>query len=174
MKVSVQIRRLIVATFACAAVVFGVTFLVGSGRAQAGERQVTHTCSAADRQFLNTVSSNMAQLAYWSDSLVHEDVAPGVVVKQARAEAAQVDATRPTDPTLEQTRGLLRSMLTSYSRAIAAKVHGGNAGVPMRTAYMLANGAHDLLAAAQPDLAVARVRSGAAPPLRTGSPSRSR
>lgn len=148
-----QIRRLIAATFACAAVVFGATFLVGSGRAQAGERQVTHTCSAADRQFITTVSTNMTQLAYWSDSLVHEDVAPGIVVKQARAEAAQVDATGPTDPTLEQTRGLLRAMLTSYGRAIAAKMHGGNAGVPMRTAYVLANNVHDLLAAAQPALA---------------------
>lgn len=148
-----QIRRLIAATLACAAVVFGATFLVGSGRAQAGQRQVTHTCSAPDRQFLNTVSTNMFQLAYWSDSLVHNDVEPGIVVKQARAEAAQVDATRPTDPTFEQTRGLLRSMLTAYGRAIAAKMHGGNAGAPMRTAYLLANAVHDLLAAAQPDLA---------------------
>ncbi|HEX7526461.1 MAG TPA: hypothetical protein VF327_09145 [Gaiellaceae bacterium] len=138
---------------ACAAVVFGATFLVGSGRAQAGQRQVTHTCSAPDRQFLNTVSTNMFQLAYWSDSLVHDDVAPGVVVKQARAEAAQVDATRPTDPTLEQTRGLLRAMFTAYARAIAAKMHGGNAGVPMRTAYVLANDVHDLLAGAQLELA---------------------
>jgi hypothetical protein len=149
----VQIRRLIAATLACAVVVFGATFLVGSGRAQAGQRQVTHTCSAPDRQFLNTVSSNMTQLAYWSDALVQNDVSPGVVVKQVRAEAAQVEATRPTDPTLEQTRGLLRSMLMSYARAIVAKTHGGNAGAPMRTAYMLANGVHDLLAAAQPDLA---------------------
>jgi hypothetical protein len=153
MVVSVQIRRLIAATLACAAVVFGVTFLFGSGRAQAGQRQVTHTCSAADRQFLDTVSANMFQLAYWSDALVQDDVAPGVVVKQARAEAAQVDATRPTDPTFEQARGLLRGMLTAYARAIAAKMHGGNAGAPMRTAYLLANAVHDLLAGAQPELA---------------------
>lgn len=148
-----QIRRLIAATLACAAVVFGATFLVGSGRAQAGQRQVTHTCSAPDRQFLNTVSSNMTQLAYWSDALVQNDVAPGVVVKQARAEAAQVDATRPTDPTLEQTRGLLHAMFSAYARAIVAKTHGGNAGAPMRTAYVLANAVHDLLAGAQPALA---------------------
>ena len=124
-----------------------------SSRAQAGERDVSHTCSAADRQFLNTVSSNMTQLAYWSDSLVQDDVAPGIVVKQARAEARQVDQTRPTDPTFEQTRGLLHGMFTAYAHAIHAKTHGGNAGVPMRTAYMLANGVHDLLAAAQPELA---------------------
>ena len=153
MVLTVQIRRLIAATLTCAVVVFGGTFLVGSGRAQAGQRHLSHTCSAPDRQFLNTVSTNMMQLAYWSDALVQNDVEPAVVVKQARAEAAQVDATRPTDPTLEQTRGLLRAMFTAYARAIAVKTHGGNAGVPMRTAYMLANGVHDLLARAQPELA---------------------
>ena len=153
MQIPVQMRRFIVVTFTCAAVVFGATFLVGSSRAQAGQRQVTHTCSAPDHQFLNTVSSNMTQLSYWSDALVQNNVEPGVVIKQARAEAAQVEATSPTDPTFEQTRGLLRSMFMAYARAVYAKTHGGNAGIPMRTAYVLANGVHDLLAAAQPELA---------------------
>jgi hypothetical protein len=153
MLLSVQLRRFIFVTSACAAVVFGGTFLFSSGRAQAGQRQVTHTCSAPDRQFLNTVSTNMTQLAYWSDSLVQEDVAPGIVVKQARAEAAQVAATSPTDPTLDQARGLLQRMFIAYARAIHEKFHGGNAGVPMRTAYVLANGVHDLLIGAQPALA---------------------
>jgi hypothetical protein len=153
MHLSVQIRRFIIATFVCAAVVFGGTFLFSSGRAQAGQRQVTHTCSAPDRQFLNTVSTNMTQLAYWSDSLVQQDVAPGIVVKQARAESKQVGATSPTDPTLKQARGLLERMFTAYARAIHAKFHGGNAGIPMRTAYLLANGVHDLLIGAQPALA---------------------
>src|SRR3954447_4601052 len=103
MLVSVHPRRLIAATSICAVVVFGATFLVGSGRAQAGQRQVTHTCSATDKQFIQTARTNMTQLAYWSDSLVHEDVKPWIVVKQAKAEAAQVDATRPSDQTLEQT-----------------------------------------------------------------------
>jgi hypothetical protein len=150
---SVKMRRFIVVTFTCSVGVFGATFLVASSRAQAGQKQVTHTCSVLDHQFLDTVSSNMTQLTYWSDALVANDVEPAVVVKQARAEARQVDATGPTDPTLEQTRGLLRSMFTAYARAIYAKTHGGNAGIPMRTAYMLANGVHDLLAEAQPDLA---------------------
>lgn len=153
MHVSVNMRRFIVVTFTCSVVVFGATFLVASSRAQAGQRQVTHTCSVLDRQFLDTVSNNMTQLTYWSDALVANDVEPPVVIKQARAEARQVDATAPTDPTLEQTRGLLRSMFTAYGRAVYAKTHGGNAGVPMRTAYVLANGVHDLLVGVQPDLA---------------------
>ena len=64
-------------------------FIVGSSRAQAGQKQVTHTCSVLDRQFLDTVSSNMTQLTYWSDALVANDVEPAVVIKQARAEAAK-------------------------------------------------------------------------------------
>jgi hypothetical protein len=153
MVVSVHPRRLIAATSACAVVVFGATFLVGSSRAQAGQRPVSHTCSLTDKQFIQTVRSNLTQLAYWSDALLKADVDPKVVVKQAKAEAGQIDATRPSDPTLEQTRGLLRSMFTAYGRAVAAKIHGGNAGIPMHTAYTLANNVHDLLAGAQPALA---------------------
>jgi hypothetical protein len=153
MLVSVHPRRLIAATSICAVVVFGATFLVGSGRAQAGQRPVNHTCSATDKQFILTVRTNMTQLAYWSDSLMHNDVEPRVVIKQAKAEAGQVDATRPSDPTFDEARGLLRSMFTAYGRAVAAKVRGGNAGVPMHTAYTLANSVHDLLAGAQPELA---------------------
>lgn len=153
MQVSVHLRRLIVATAVCTVVVLGGTFLVGSQRAQAGQRHVTHTCSATDKQFLQTVQSNLTELAYWSDSLVHAEVAPGVVVKQARNEAEQVAATGPSDPTLEQTRGLLRSMFKAYARAVAAKMHGGNAGSPMHTAYTLANDVRYLLVGVQPELA---------------------
>ena len=79
--------------------------------------------------------------------------AAGVVVKQARSEAGQIDATRPSDPTLEQSRSLLRSMFIDYARAVAVRMHGGNAGEPMGSAYRLANDVHDLLAGAQPALA---------------------
>jgi hypothetical protein len=153
MQVTVQIRRLIAATLACAVVVFVGTVVVASGRAQAGGRPVEHTCSATDKQYLDVVRSNMMQLAYWSDSLVHNDVKPGEVVTEARSEAALIDAERPTDPTLEQSRSLLRSMFIDYARAIAARMHGGNAGRPMGSAYQLANDVHDLLAGAQPALA---------------------
>jgi len=153
MQVTVQIRRLNAATLACAAGFAVATVVVARGRAQAGGRQTRHTCSAADKQYLETVSSNLVQLGYWSDSLVHNDVAPGVVVKQARSEAGQIDATRPSDPTLEQSRSLLRSMFIDYARAVAVKTRGGNAGEPMGSAYRLANDVHDLLAGAQPALA---------------------
>ena len=153
MQVTVQIRRLIAATLACAGVVFVATVAVASGRAQAGQRAVIHTCSALDKQYLQAVSTNMEQLGYWSDSLVQNDVKPGVVVKQARSEAAQIDSMGPTDPTLAQSQTLLHAMFMAYARAIAARMHGGNAGAPMGAAYRLANDVHDLLVSAQPALA---------------------
>jgi hypothetical protein len=119
--------------------------------AQGGK--VAHTCSLADKQFVQTVSTNMFQLSYWSDQLVKGEATPAVVVKQTKSGSAQVDATRPTDPTLEKTRPLLKAMFLSYAKAVRARAHGGNAGLPMGIAYQLANDVHDLLASAQPALA---------------------
>lgn len=128
----------------------GISFFLSNGHAQG---KVTHTCSAADKQFIDTVSSNMTQLSYWSDSLVSGDVDPPTVIHQARAEADQVDATRPTDPTLDESRALLKGMFVQYAKGVEAKFDGGDAGVYMGLSYTLANEVHDLLVGAQPALA---------------------
>jgi hypothetical protein len=130
--------------------VLGISFFLSNGHAQV---KVVHTCSVADKQFIDTVSANMTQLSYWSDSLVSGDVDPPVVVHQARAEADQVDATRPTDPTLDKSRFLLKGMFMQYAKAVQAQIDGGNAGVYMGLSYTLANEVHDLLIGAQPVLA---------------------
>jgi hypothetical protein len=122
-------------------------------KAGAQDGKVNHTCSAPDKQYVQTVGSNMFQLSYWSGELQNGSASAGVVVKQTKSGSAQVDATRPTDPTLEKTRPLLKAMFLSYAKAVYAKAHGGNAGMPMRIAYQLANDVHDLLAAAEPALA---------------------
>jgi hypothetical protein len=147
-----ELRRLSAATLALSALVFGGSILVGQGRAQAGS-QPTYICSAADKQFIATVSSNMTQLGYWSDALVQQDVAPAVVVKEAKAEAGQVNATRPTDRTLHATRDLLGSMFIEYSRAVAVTVTGRDAKVHMDNAWRLAHASHGLLAGAKVGLA---------------------
>ena len=145
-----RFRRLIAATLACAALVLGASVLLSSGRAQGG---ASHTCSAPDKQFIQTVRWNMDQLAYWGEELRTNDVTPGVVIQQTRSEAAQVAATGPTDPTLAMTRNLVRTMLIEYSRGIYAKFHNGNAGVHMQLSYTLANSVHDQLVGAQGALA---------------------
>ncbi len=145
------LRRLTAATLICSVAILGSAFVLGSGSPQT--RKVEHTCSAADKQFIQTVSSNLTQLFYWSDSLASGDVEPAVVVRQARSEAEQIEATRPTDPTLAQTRGLLRVMFVEYGRAVYAKYHKGNAGKHMGASYAFANDVHNLLVEAQPQLA---------------------
>src|ERR1700759_1998723 len=103
-------RRLLAATVVCASVVFGMALVVGSGHAATSGRSVDHTCSATDRQFVQTVSSNMQQLDYWAGELGSKDATPMEVIKQARAESGQVEATSPSDPSLRATRSLLGKM----------------------------------------------------------------
>lgn len=146
-----KLRRLTAATLASSAVIFGVSILVGQSRAQAGATP-TYVCSAADKQFISTVSSNMMQLGYWSDALVHHDVAPEVVVSEAKSEAAQVQATRPIDRTLRATRDVLSSMFVEYSKAVAVTARGRDAKVHMGSAWRLARASHDLLAGAKTGL----------------------
>ena len=121
---------------------------MGQSRAQAGSLP-TYSCSAADKQFIDMVSQNLVQLGYWSDALVNNDAEPGVVVKQAKAEAAQVDATRPLDPTLRASQDLLSSMFLEYSKAVAVTAKGRDAKVHMDSAWRLAHASHDLLAGAK-------------------------
>jgi hypothetical protein len=147
----VRPRRLSAMTLACSAAVFGVATLAGNSRAQAGA-PVTYRCSAPDKQFIATVSSNLTQLSYWSDALVSHDVEPDVVVKQARAEAAQIGATQPQDRTLHATRDLLSSMFVEYSKAVSGTSRGHDGYVHMQSAWRLAHSVHDLLAGAKAGL----------------------
>jgi len=147
----VRPRRLFAATLACSGAVFGVAIFFGNSRAQAGGT-VSFTCSAPDKQFIATVSSNLTQLSYWSDALVSHDVEPEVVVKQARDEAAQVRATQPQDRTLHATRDLLGSMFVEYSKAVAVTARGDDGHGDMQNAWRLAHSVHDLLAGANAGL----------------------
>jgi len=147
----VRMKRLSAAFLATSALVFGVSVLAGNGRAESAA-PVRFSCSAADKQFITTVSANLTQLSYWSDALISHDVAPGVVVKQAKSEAVQVSQTRPQDRTLHATRDLISSMFLEYSKAVAATSRGTNADKHMVTAWRLAHAVHDLLAGAKDGL----------------------
>jgi|SRR5581483_4292090 len=145
-------KRLTAATLATSALVFGASVLVGSSRASSGA-QVSYICSAADKQFIETVSSQMVQLSYWSDALVSHDVDPATVIRQARSEAGQIGATRPQDRTLHATRDLLSSMFVEYSKAVAASAAGRSGDGHMKSAWRLAGSSHQLLTGARAGLA---------------------
>jgi hypothetical protein len=148
---AVVMKRLTAATLVCSALVFGGSALVGNSRAASGT-QLSYICSAPDKQFITTVSTNLTQLGYWSDSLVSHEVAPAVVVKQTRSEAAQLAATRPQDRTLKAARDLLGSMFVEYSKAVALTARGATTGQHMQRAWQLAAASHKLLAVARDGL----------------------
>ncbi|MDX6485844.1 MAG: hypothetical protein QOF43_997 [Gaiellaceae bacterium] len=147
-----RVKRLAAATLATSALVFGASVLVANGRAQSGQ-SISYICSPADKQFISTVSSNLMQLGYWSDALVNHDVEPAVVVKQAKAEADQVGATRPVDRTLHATRDLIGSMFLEYSKAVAITSRGRDPQKHMNNAWRLATSVHELLAGGKAGLA---------------------
>jgi len=125
--------------------------LVTSGRAR--PNLAIHTCSATDRQFIETARTNMTALGLWSEQYESGDAGGAELVKQARAGAKIVRATGPTDSSLQQTRRLLVGMLTEYARAVQLQDRHGDAGPHMYRAYGLANYAHTVLTRAEQPLA---------------------
>ena len=123
--------------------------LVTSGRAKPN---LAHTCSATDRQFIETARTNMTALSLWGDQYESGDASGSEVVSQARAGAKNVRSMGPTDPTLSQTKRLLIGMLTEYAKAVQLQDRHGDAGPHMYRAYGLANYAHTVLARAQAPL----------------------
>jgi hypothetical protein len=149
---AVGLKRVTAVTVGLSALVFGGSVFAGNSAAR-GSVAVTYQCSLADKQFIGTVSSNMTQLGFWSESLLSDDARPAVVARQARAEAAQIAATDPGDHTLRATRVLLRAMFLEYGRAVALAGRSTTAGVHMRRAWRHANEVHDLLVHARQGLA---------------------
>ncbi len=126
--------------------------LAGNSRASSGAR-VSYICSAVDKQFIQTVSTNMVQLGYWSDELVSKGADAATVAGQARSESEQVSATDPEDRTLHATRDLLSSMFLEYSKAVSLSAKGRDASKHMANSWRLATSSHKLLIGAQAGLA---------------------
>jgi len=121
--------------------------LVTSGRAR--PNLATHTCSATDRQFIETARTNMTALGLWSEQYESGETGGIEVVSQARAGAKIVRGTGPTDFSLQQTQRLLVGMLAEYAKAVQLQDRHGNAGPHMYRAYGLANYAHGVLTRAK-------------------------
>jgi hypothetical protein len=112
-----------------------------------------HTCSATDKQFIRVTQLNMNMLGYWSSDLATGEAKPAEVIAETKAAEIRVAQTSPTDPSLSQTRQIVRAMLVEYWHAVAAHARHKQAGPHMMRAYGLANFAHDLLEDAEPALA---------------------
>jgi hypothetical protein len=123
--------------------------LVTSGRARPN---LVRTCSATDRQFIESARTNMTALELWSEQYQSGDATGGEVSGQARAAAKIMRGLGPTDSSLRQTQRLVVGMLTEYAKAVQLHARHRDSGAHMYRAYGLANYAHTVLVRADPQL----------------------
>ena len=113
---------------------------------------LAHTCSATDRQFIDSAKVNVTALGLWGQEYLTGDAQPAEVIAEAHQAAAIVHGTQPTDFSLRQARNLMWAMFIEYGRAIQAHAHHQDAGSHMYEAYNLANLTHEALSSGEPAL----------------------
>ena len=123
---------------------------VTNGRARP---TMAHTCSATDRQFIETARTNMTALELWSEQYQSGDASGKDVEGQARSAWKIVRGTGPTDSSLQQARLLVMGMLSEYAKAVRQQERHRDAGPHVYRAYRLANFAHTVLVRGQAPLA---------------------
>ena len=112
----------------------------------AGQAGVAHTCYPVDKQFIVSAQLNMAALGETSDDYRRGSAKPADVIDETKAALRALGNTRPADPSLTQTKLVLRAMFIEYQKAIVADARHHSPGKHIYRAYGLANFAHDLLA----------------------------
>ena len=144
------VRRLGLTAAGLLVIVTVALALVTNGRAKPN---LVHTCSATDRQFIETARTNMTALELWSEQYQSGDASAEDVVGQAHAAEKIMRATGPTDFSLRQTQRLVIGMLTEYAKGVQIHERHRDAGPHMYRAYGLANFAHTVLLRAHEPLA---------------------
>ncbi len=137
------------------AAVLLVTLGIGFGvRANSGvEEAEAHSCSATDKRFIQTASTNMTAFALWSDGYRTGELAAEEVAREADDAARRVAFVKPQDPSLKQSQTLIDGMFREYGQAVSlAAKERARAGVHMHRAYGLADFARSVLLEAQPEL----------------------
>jgi len=102
---------------------------------------------------MSVAQLNMAALGSLSEDYLHGDAKPADVIDQTQTAILGLGDTNPSDPSLSQTRAIMRAMFVEYGRPIRADAHHKNPGQYIYRAYGLANFAHDVLSNAKPGLA---------------------
>lgn len=122
---------------------------VTNGRARP---TAAHTCSATDRQFIETARTNMTALELWSEQYQNGNASGKDVEEQARSASKIMRGTGPTDSALQQARLLVIGMLSEYAKAVQQQERHRDSGPHVYRAYRLANFAHAVLVRAQAPL----------------------
>ena len=120
----------------------------GTARAQG------HSCSATDKRFIETASTNMTALGIWAEGFKTGDLGAAEVIEEARDAAKRVEYAKPHDPSLKLSQRLIGSMFREYGQAVALAAKARtSAGEHMNRAYGLAGFARQVLVQAKPALA---------------------
>ena len=123
------------------------------GSACSHTARLAHTCSATDRQFIDTAQMTMTGLGLMSDQFQQGMGSPKDVASAASLAARNIKATDPSDYSLRKIQTLMGAMFTEYARAMNAEAkHKNNAASHIQRSYGLANFAHDVLVQAEPGL----------------------
>jgi len=122
------------------------------GSACSSTARLAHTCSATDRQFIDTAQMSMTGLGLMSDQFQEGMGTPKDVASAAKLAARNVKATDPSDYSLRRIQVLMGAMFTEYARAMTAESKHKDAGPHIERSYGLANFAHDVLEQAAPAL----------------------
>ncbi len=143
-------------TAAVLLLVLGLGFAVLGGGA---ERAEAHSCSAVDKRFIQTASTNMDALSVWSEGYRKGEIGAEEVAMEAEDAAKRVGYVKPLDPALKQSQELIDGMFREYSRAVTlAAKERDRAGLHMQRSYGLANFARDVLLQAPAGAHEARLR----------------
>lgn len=131
---------------------FGVGFVVRGGAEPPAP--IAHSCSATDKRFIQTATTNMTALGILAEGLRSGDIAAEEVARQAKDAAKRVGYVKPRDPALRAAQRYMDGMFNEYSQAVSlAARERSRAGRHMHRAHGLANFARDVLLQAQPALA---------------------
>jgi len=122
------------------------------GSACSDTAPLAHTCSATDRQFIDTAQTSMTGLGLMADQFQQGMGSPKDVASAASLAARNVKATDPSDYSLRHIQTLMGAMFTEYARAMNAEAKHKDAGPHIQRSYGLANFAHDVLVQAEPGL----------------------
>jgi hypothetical protein len=118
-----------------------------------GSREArAHSCGAKDRHFLQTASVDVTAFGIWRQDFTAGSITAQEASRQAFDAAKRVAHVEPSDPSLRTAQRYLDGMFTEYGEAVKLDGEGKDGGERMYLAFTFANGAHEVLAEAQPAL----------------------
>ncbi|HEX2044999.1 MAG TPA: hypothetical protein VHF23_05155 [Gaiellaceae bacterium] len=111
-----------------------------------------HTCGAMDRRFLQRAGVDVTAFGIWQQDYAAGAISAEEAAREAFDAAKRVAHVEPSNPSLRTAQRYLNGMFTTYGEAVKLDAEGKDGGERMYLAHVFRNGAHEVLAEAQPAL----------------------